>query len=140
MQVLVSEIIGSQNLNHMKAMMPAAPDWFVYSLPGGLWLFSALASLLMCAQTIPTYLRTAIIIALTLVPIGMECLQYFHITDGTFDPMDIYFQLLAIVVSGFTLYVISKKNLVHINKAHWNWKWVFTFFIAILIFGDQWRF
>jgi hypothetical protein len=70
------------------------PDFVVYSLPGGLWIFS----ITLLARKLSLQVRNWKI-NLTYVPIGfavgLEMLQLFHITDGTFDWMDIVVSLFC---------------------------------------------
>lgn len=66
----------------------AFSDWMIYSLPAALWTFSItlLGMLLDIDPKRRPWLVGLIPLSLTW---GLELLQYFQFTDGTFDPMDI---------------------------------------------------
>lgn len=65
-------------------------NWVIYSLPGGLWVYSFLSIFMM---------KNKKGILFSLIPLGgamaIEVFQYFQLTDGTFDWLDVLFYLLA---------------------------------------------
>ncbi len=81
------------------------PKWFVYSLPGGLWLLSFQNTISLLKNFQGKYLGL-ILIATSFTGIGLEILQLFKITDGSFDLTDIYFY------TGVTLLALSNILLV----------------------------
>lgn len=108
-------------------------NWIVYNLPGALWVYSFLSifitkdgkGLLFCL--IPL-----------LGAISIEVFQYFHITDGTYDLIDILFYLLA-----WGIFMCSW--LMQGNKVRWfrssekisaNEFTILLFFFGILILSD----
>jgi hypothetical protein len=86
-------------LNHFLQV----PDFVIYSLPSGLWIFSITLLARKLSLQVSHWK-----INLTYLPIGfvvgLEMMQLFHLTDGTFDPMDI---LVSVVCWG--LAVLTSK-------------------------------
>lgn len=84
------------------------PEWFVYSLPGGLWLLAFQNSISLIkkfsGKTLIPILLTA-----SLTGIGLEFLQYLNVTDGRFDGTDLLFYCLATCTSIGTLLLIKNK-------------------------------
>ena len=67
------------------------PKWIIYSLPGGLWVFS-FANFCFLLLNAKSYFYKILFLLLGIVT-SLELLQLLHITDGRFDLMDltIYF-------------------------------------------------
>lgn len=87
-------------------------DPFVFSLPGGLWVF--------CVAILSKgfYLKIgkftiSIVFLPVLFAIGLEIFQLFHITHGTFDPWDIVFYLLfwSMAYYGFRIHGMQQNIL-----------------------------
>lgn len=82
-------------------------DWVIYNLPGALWLFAFLSILVK---------KNEKSIFFCLIPLGgalaIEMLQYFSITDGTYDLIDVVFYLFA-----WALFML--RWLVKGNKIRW---------------------
>jgi hypothetical protein len=76
------------------------PDWMVYNLPAGLWLFAFLY-LLHLLQSQWYYFASAICFAF-----GAELLQATAYAGGTFDAGD----LLAYSVAGAVFFLLQKIN------------------------------
>jgi len=69
------------------------PNWFLYSLPDGLWLFSYLSILLaVWDNTISKYNIHWLLLVPT-IAILAEIGQLFTIVPGTFDIIDLFFYL-----------------------------------------------
>lgn len=83
------------------------PDWMVYNLPAGLWLFAFLCALRLL-QSPPVYYAIALAFA-----IGTELLQATTYAGGTFDFSD----LLAYSVAGGVFYFLHKMKPVKIISA-----------------------
>ena len=67
------------------------PDWFLYSLPDGLWMFSySCIILIIWKREINKYSLIWLLI-LPILSIMIEFLQYYDYFDGTFDILDIVF-------------------------------------------------
>lgn len=71
------------------------PEWFLFSLPDGLWIFSYVTLILYIWKNNITR-QNAIWICITpLIIILVEIGQLFNITPGTFDLNDLTFYLLG---------------------------------------------
>lgn len=70
------------------------PEWAVYSLPDGLWLFSYCLFI----GCIWDFDLKGCLFVLTILPIyaiSHEIMQYLHLVSGTFDWMDLFAYLMA---------------------------------------------
>lgn len=65
-------------------------NWFVYSLPGGLWLY-AFQNAIAYLNGIGKQSTYSLILLASLSGFGLELFQLIGITDGRFDWIDIYF-------------------------------------------------
>jgi hypothetical protein len=107
-------------------------DWIVYSLPGGIWVF--VLSIILQNNHIRILNQRIPLDYLTIVyGIGLEVLQFFHWTDGTFDWIDILFIFL-----GFILSILVSKNSV---PAPFYWRFsrqnlLILFGFAVLLLSD----
>lgn len=88
---------------------PIIPEWIKFCLPDGLWMASYM--LLMVAIWLHEQTRRSLVLSL-LLPIfinASEILQFFHLTKGTFDPIDLLCYDIPV-----TIYIIhyyyEKKN------------------------------
>lgn len=86
----------------------ALPPWFIYSLPGGLWLLAFQNSLSYVFSFKYKYLYRLIVCA-SLSGIGLEVLQYLQITDGKFDWLDVLFYLIATALAFLNIFLIKNK-------------------------------
>ena len=79
------------------------PDWFLYCLPDGLWIFSYVCFVLIIWKRKITKYSLLWILSLPLIFILCEFLQYYGCVPGTFDVFDIIFfifgALLPILVN-----------------------------------------
>ena len=69
------------------------PNWFLYSLPDGLWLFSYLSVLLRVWDNAITKHNIHWLFLVPMVAIFSEIGQLFEIVPGTFDILDLTFYL-----------------------------------------------
>lgn len=81
------------------------PDWFYFSLPDGLWIFSYTAISLEIWKSSITRSRYFWILSIPAAAILSEILQLLNIISGTFDFTDLIFYLLGIILS-----FICQKN------------------------------
>ena len=65
------------------------PDWFLYSLPDGLWMFSYSCIVLVIWKRKITKHSLLWLVSLPVISIFCEILQYYHYINGTFDVIDI---------------------------------------------------
>ena len=70
------------------------PDWFLYSLPDGLWMFSYSCVVLIIWKREITKYSLLWLLSLPMISIFCEILQYYYI-NGTFDVIDIIFYIFG---------------------------------------------
>lgn len=92
------------------------PKWVIYSLPGGIWVYVTTIIAKKYDSSENKYLK-----GITLIPsiyaVGLEFLQFFHFTDGTFDWIDLFIIIIAsIAAKGSNKLELSLKN--HPNFQH----------------------
>ena len=92
-------LFSSNNLDHIRTFLQhnllTTPDWYIYNLPGGLWVFAfANFCFLLLNRDTKKYYKTILFLLLGIVT-SLEILQMFKLTDGRFDTMDIIFYLIA---------------------------------------------
>ena len=79
------------------------PDWFLYSLPDGLWMFSYSCIVLVIWKRKITKYSLLWLLSLPMISILLEVLQYYDYFNGTFDIIDIVFfifgSLLPILIN-----------------------------------------
>lgn len=74
------------------------PEWFIYSLPGALWIFS----FTMFLHTVTVFQKSLITALPLIIALAIELLQYFSITDGVFDWQDVFFYILFYSLASIT--------------------------------------
>jgi len=105
-------------------------NWIIYSLPGALWLYAFL------------YINSAYSsrIRYSLLPLcfalGIEILQLVHLTDGTFDPLDVILYLLVWLVFVISLKFYCTPTLKIERRL--NYRIAFSFFLCIVFLSDVW--
>ena len=88
-------------------LIPLIPDWFIYSFPDGIWIFSYVILMIsiwnfkMNAQSIFW------IIIIPIIAILSEIFQFFGFVSGTFDIFDLMFYLLGFILP----FILLKKQL-----------------------------
>lgn len=73
----------------------ALPDWFLYSLPDGLWCLAYVLVMDYVASHESLKKRISLVSIVPVLGIGSEILQYFGLIQGTFDPIDLLFYFFA---------------------------------------------
>ena len=90
------------------------PNWFLYSLPDGLWLFSYLSVLLVVWDNVISKHNIHWLLLVSVVAIFSEIGQFFKIVPGTFDIFDLIFYLggtvLPILIFTNSKTIKSKKT------------------------------
>ena len=71
------------------------PDWFLYSLPDGLWMFSYSCIVLVIWKRKITKYSLLWLLSLPMISILFEVLQYYDYFNGTFDIIDIIFYIFG---------------------------------------------
>ena len=69
------------------------PNWFLYSLPDGLWIYSYLSVLLVVWDNVISKHNIHWLLLVPMIAIFSEIGQLFKIVPGTFDILDLIFYL-----------------------------------------------
>lgn len=86
------------------------PKWIIYSLPGGLWLFSFTNFSLLLLNEKTKYFFKHIVLALFGIVTILEILQMIHFTDGRFDLADLALYLIASAISSLMVNFRVKRS------------------------------
>ena len=141
-KTVVNELLGYfinlKDYSSMKVIISKnlqLPKQIIYSLPEGLWVFCVcLLSKDLYFQISKTKFNCSLIALL--FPITLEFLQLIHITNGTFDPMDIYFSVFFWLFAFFLIpSPYLKKN---IFREYDIRSLSFFFSYAIVYLSDVW--
>ena len=92
-----------------ECVVVSPPDWIVYSLPDGLWMYSFF--LAMRAIWLKDYSRLSLYTTLIL-PIFIvltEILQYFNMFPGTYDAIDLICYTLPIFIYLIHFHYVKKN-------------------------------
>ena len=87
------------------------PDWLLFSLPDGLWVFSYVSLILWLWDNKLNGINSVWIFLIPFVAIASEFGQLIGIVPGTFDITDLIFYIL-----GTTLPIIIYTKQISINK------------------------
>ena len=87
------------------------PNWFLYSLPDGLWVFSYVTISLVYWKNVINKRNIFWIIIIPCIGLSSEIGQLFNILPGTFDKSDLLFYFVG-TISPFLLF---KSDLFNIN-------------------------
>ena len=74
------------------------PDWVLYSLPDGLWLFSFSSAIMVIWERELKLHAFIIWISMLILVVFLEILQYYNIINGTFDIVDIIFFIFGAIL------------------------------------------
>lgn len=77
----------------IQALLPL-PNWIIYSLPGGIWVYVTTLIAKKYDHSENKFAKGIIQIPF-IYGVGLEFLQLFHFTDGTFDWVDLILILIA---------------------------------------------
>lgn len=84
------------------------PDWILFSLPDGLWVYSLNIFCLFFTGYYLDFKNCYFVIVGIFLGIGSELLQLINLIPGTFDIIDLIVCILSLSLAMFT-YSISKK-------------------------------
>ena len=84
------------------------PDWFIYSLPNALWLFSGILIFDSIWESKCVTVKRLWIMLFLFIAIGYEIGQGINLINGTFDPQDLFLMLLAIC-SAYQIIILFNK-------------------------------
>jgi hypothetical protein len=87
------------------------PDWLIYSLPDGLWIFSYMSLILLIWKNKINLHNIIWIVIAPVIVILFEFGQLLYITKGTFDYNDIAFYIVGTIlpISLYTKLLNPKK-------------------------------
>ncbi|TGE29329.1 hypothetical protein [Hymenobacter metallicola] len=108
--------------------------WIVYNLPGALWLYSFLSFSAL-------HTRRWLSVLPLLLALGIEVLQYLHITDGRFDWLDVAFYTGAWLAFMAVRYLWQPAVTALAGprpKASLGYKFAYGLFAAIVLLSDVW--
>jgi len=74
------------------------PDWFIFSLPDGLWIFSYMSLVLLIWKNKINYRNIIWIVIIPLLVVASEIGQLMNIIQGTFDYNDIVFYIMGAIL------------------------------------------
>ena len=89
------------------------PEWFVYSLPNGLWAFAYALLITSIWSGSNSWLKFFWMASIPLLVLGFEIVQYAGLIPGTFCIQDIAFGLLGLVLGIFIGTKKTKNNNYH---------------------------
>lgn len=91
---------GMDKLNDIRSLFADChlPDWFLYSLPDGLWLYAYMLLISTLWHTEKSHLRTVFLALLPILAFTIEGLQFLSLYQGTGDVVDVIFYCLFIVL------------------------------------------
>lgn len=75
------------------------PEWILFSLPDGLWVFSYVCSMLAIWQNSVSSKNAFWILIIPILAIGSEIGQLFGLVVGTFDFADLLFYIFGMTLS-----------------------------------------
>jgi hypothetical protein len=102
------------NLARESSLSPSllAPEWFVYSLPGGLWAFAYALLITTIWWTSKSWLKYLWMATIPVLVLGYELLQYAQIIPGTFSIQDMVLGMAGLII-GIILGIIISKTTYH---------------------------
>ena len=102
--------IGLMDLvSRIRPNLKDVPDWVVYSLPDGLWMFSY-CLFIGCIWDFDLKRSFYVLSILPVFAVTNEIMQHNHLVPGTFDWMDVVAFLTAYAVGVFYIFCSSNKN------------------------------
>jgi hypothetical protein len=99
--VFLASLLPTGALHHAREVLHAiifVPDDLAWRVPGGLWVF---ATTLMARDLRVMWGRLTLHLALVpvVMALGIEGCQAFHLTDGAYDPWDIFTVVVSAVLA-----------------------------------------
>ncbi len=91
------------------------PDWIIYNLPDGLWVFSLTSFLLMVWNFRITFKNILWVASGFIIMVIAEFLQLFHIIRGTFDYYDLLYSFIGFILPISLIFLKIKKYHIYEN-------------------------
>jgi uncharacterized membrane protein len=117
---IINVLFGAENYQALKTTIRSSlplPEFVIYSLPEGLWVFCiTLTSKDLYLRINKTEIHFAILPLIFVI--SLEILQFFNITNGTFDFVDIFTAIQFWMIGYFIIEEENEKHypLKKINK------------------------
>jgi len=89
------------------------PDWFIFSLPNGLWAFAYALLITIIWSGSRSWLKYFWMASIPLLVLGFEILQYPGLIPGTFCIQDMVFGLAGLLLGIFIGNLKTKNNNYH---------------------------
>ncbi len=86
------------------------PEWFVYSLPNGLWAFGYALLISIIWGESKSWLRYLWMASIPVLVLGYEALQYAMIIPGTFSILDMVFGMAGLIIGIIVGSIIFKTT------------------------------
>lgn len=139
-EVFINKLISIFHLDFGFCINWDPPYWFVYSLPGALWLFSFNMIMMLWPSDSNRYNTNLWLISTLIFALGLEFSQMLNITDGVFDYLDVWSYFIVFIISIFIFYFRYKKsrfNMLFVFKPTQLFKkFIFLFYLLIVVFAD----
>lgn len=117
--ILLSQTLPNhlyETLRHQVNLLLPLPDVLIGRIPAGFWILGSSLLSHDCVLILDQFeLRLAWVPPL--VALLIEIAQYFHLTDGTFDPWDV----VTIAIAAFIATWSTKRLSSPAFPAPWNW-------------------
>jgi len=98
----------------------SVPRWFLYSLPGGLWVYSMTAFMsLVWRDAQASFQKSAWVSVALVLGVGSEFLQVLQVVPGTFDPVD----LVLYCFSGILALILIEQSSIDSTVKEWYDLW-----------------
>ena len=91
------------------------PEWFVYSLPNGLWAYSFMFFMSFIWGDVKSFIKTFFIVLVVVLSVGSELSQLLSLVPGTFCLTDVFFYTFGLF-AGFLLSKLYSKGGVFYEK------------------------
>ena len=86
------------------------PEWFVFSLPNGLWAFAYSLLIFTFWLKSDSKLKFFWYLSVPVLVLGFEFLQYFGLIPGTFSVQDVLLGIFGIIAGYFIGELLIKSN------------------------------
>jgi hypothetical protein len=98
---------------YCKPLKSALPEWFIYSLPDGLWTYAFTSYAVIRLRNDPTSsFKTFYLLFTPVLSISLEISQKFHLFPGTFDFVDLFFDFLGSILPFIFFYRAAFKDII----------------------------
>lgn len=107
LNLLGIDFLNSELRKNSINFAPKLPEWFVFSLPDGIWIFSYVILMISIWNFKVNKESMFWLAIIPLIAIFSEIFQIFGIVSGTFDIIDLTFYILGFILP----FIIFRKQL-----------------------------